>query len=246
MRGNAASPSMRITSRSIVRAAMRAQGAGAGMASGSGSQPSSVAARKAALRAEMKKRLKSLSQEESRSESASIAGTLLGWSAFKSASNVGLYVSCPKLKEVQTDDLLEACLRENKAVFVPKVDGEGVMRMLKIERPSDLAPELPYGIPEPGELDTAGNPRAEATEEGLDVLVVPGVAFDDRGRRLGRGAGYYDRYLASYQARRRRPLVAAVCFSCQVVEEVPCEAHDMRMDAVLTPGEVLFGEGAAE
>ena len=78
------------------------------------------------------------------------------------------------------------------------------------------------------------------------VILVPGVAFDDRGRRLGRGAGYYDRYLASYQARRRRPLVAAVCFSCQVVEEVPCEAHDMRMDAVLTPGEVLFGEGAAE
>ena len=222
---------------SQVKAAMvRAQGGGLAFSS---SASTSVAAKKKAVRLEVKAKLAELTGEQAKAESTSVASFLLGWSAFKAASSVGLYVSCPKLKEVQTDELLEACLRERKACYVPRVDGDGLMRMLRIESAADLAPAPPYGIPEPKERDERGAMRAEAVDEGLDLLVIPGLAFDAEGRRLGRGAGYYDRYLVKLLERssaesRRRPVLAAVCFECQVVPEVPCEKHDMRVDAVIS------------
>ena len=211
----------------------------------------SVTSRKAALRSEMKKKLRELTSDQAKLESQSIAKTLLDWPAFKSAGSVGLYVSCPKLKEVQTELLLEACVRQRKRCYVPKVEGDGNMRMLEIHDPAtDLAPAPPYGIPEPVDLEHRGKPRAEAIDEGLDLLLVPGVAFDAEGRRMGRGAGYYDKYIARFlsteargEAGGRNPLLAALCFDCQVVHEVPCEDHDVRMDAVVTPKIILGKRG---
>ncbi len=200
--------------------------------------------RKATVRSEVKERLRRVTGDELTRESGDIARAFLSWPPFRDATRVGLFVSSPKLKEVQTESLLEHCFGESKKCFVPKVSGDGLMHMLQIESLADLSPEPPFNIPEPKDRDAGGNPRMEATDVGLDVFIIPGLAFDDQGRRLGRGAGYYDIYLEKFlqaqeRANRARPLLAAVCFDCQVVPEVPCEDHDMRVDALVTPGKIF-------
>jgi len=83
-----------------------------------------------------------------------------------------------------------------------------------------------YGIWEP-------NPTVavEGDSSRLDAILVPGVAFDRSGGRMGYGGGYYDRFLAGLQ---RRPFLAGVCFSVQVIDQVPMESHDIRLDALVT------------
>lgn len=78
-------------------------------------------------------------------------------------------------------------------------------------------------------------PNPDLAEEGdcsrLDAILVPGVAFDRRGGRMGYGGGYYDRFLAALQ---HRPFLVGICFSIQVVDQVPMEPHDIRLDALVT------------
>ena len=68
----------------------------------------------------------------------------------------------------------------------------------------------------------------------FDLILVPGLAFDKSGARLGRGRGFYDRFLAGITGFR-----VGVCFDWQLVESVPVEAHDIRMDAVVTPSQII-------
>ncbi|QDZ17730.1 5-formyltetrahydrofolate cyclo-ligase [Chloropicon primus] len=199
-------------------------------------------ASKLLVRKEMKARLAKLSVDQARTESAKVLTTLLAWQPFKRAAKVGLYCSSEKMIEVQTPQLIEACLSAEKACFLPKVDGDGEMRLLRVSSVSELSPAPPFGIPEPVPRPQGMALRPEALDEGLDLLVVPGLAFDEEGRRLGRGGGYYDRYIEKLLSQESRPLLAGVCFSCQVLPEVPCEEHDARMDAVVVPGKVLLYE----
>lgn len=86
-----------------------------------------------------------------------------------------------------------------------------------------------YGILEPG----AGCPRVEPEE--IDLIFVPGTAFDVRGHRIGQGGGYYDRYL-----NRTRAVRVGVCHDFALLSAVPSEAHDARMDIVVTPGRTVI------
>ena len=85
-----------------------------------------------------------------------------------------------------------------------------------------------------GLMELPNAPVVDPSE--IDFVVSPGLAFDRAGRRLGQGAGYYDRYLP--RLRSEVPVVA-ICFSEQLVEEVPTDAHDLPVDAIVTPDEVL-------
>lgn len=80
-------------------------------------------------------------------------------------------------------------------------------------------------------------PLAPAT---LDVILVPGVAFDATGARLGRGGGFYDRFLAVAKAAHPGVVFAGICFDEQVVDFVPVDAHDVRVDMILTPTRTLI------
>ncbi len=97
-----------------------------------------------------------------------------------------------------------------------------------------LTPRPPYGIPEPG----SDQPHVDLTE--LDVLVVPGLAFDGAGRRLGYGGGYYDRLLKRLRDAAVRPLVVGVAFSAQVIEFVPHDHDDEPIDVLVTEDRVRW------
>jgi 5-formyltetrahydrofolate cyclo-ligase len=90
-----------------------------------------------------------------------------------------------------------------------------------------------HGIREPG----PEAPTLDAAK--LDLVLVPGLAFDSRGGRLGRGAGFYDRFLADLRAQGGRATLVALALDTQIVEGLPMDRHDVYMDLVLTPTRTL-------
>lgn len=131
--------------------------------------------------------------------------------------------------EVQTDTLLERLTSEGRTVLLPKVVDDEHMEMRRYTGPHDLAIGA-YGIREPiGTAITDLSP--------IDVVIVPGMAFTASGERLGRGKGYYDRFLEQLPAKARK---IGICFPFQLVGHIPTEPHDMRMDRVVSTDNPLF------
>lgn len=124
--------------------------------------------------------------------------------------------------EIDPRPVAERAWREGKVVLLPRPDA-GRLDLAPAPWPEGeaLIPG-PYGIPVPARPGPYG---------GVDVAVVPGLAFDRRGGRLGSGLGYYDRWFALHPAAWR----VAFAYPWQVVDEVPREAHDVPMHAVATP-----------
>lgn len=151
------------------------------------------------------------------SQSAEILAALEVHPAFRAASIVLLYYSLKD--EVDTHEFVRKWSRE-KLILLPVVTGEE-LELRVFTGPEDLATGA-YGIGEPtGELFT--------DYAAIDLAVIPGVAFDAAGNRLGRGKGYYDRLLPRLTAFK-----AGICFPFQLVEEVPAEPFDIRMDAIIS------------
>ena len=126
----------------------------------------------------------------------------------------------PLPDEVDVRQLLDVWIAEGKTVFLPKVTGEDTMQLRRYTGRDSLQ-EGAFHILEPmGELMT--------DEVSVDVVLVPGVAFDAEGHRLGRGRGYYDRFLRTCKAR-----TIGVCFDFQKVDEVPVDAFDITIDEVV-------------
>lgn len=139
---------------------------------------------------------------------------------FFAAKVVALYVG--RDDEVDTRPIIREALRQGKTVILPRVAGGGIEW-----RAIDNLDELemgPYNIPQP----KITNPTIDVKEAPL--LLAPGVAFDLKGGRLGYGKGYYDRSLTGYQGK-----VAAVAYPCQIIDEIPLDAWDVKVDILLTP-----------
>jgi 5-formyltetrahydrofolate cyclo-ligase len=139
--------------------------------------------------------------------------------------------------EVRTRDYLATALRHDKRIVVPYCV-EGALELFLLESMDELATGM-YRILEPRE-ELRGRPEKRVGVEELDLVVVPGVAFDRTGARMGHGKGYYDKLLE--HARPDTPLVA-LAFECQLFPEIPTEAHDVFMDKVVTEAAVYEGKG---
>lgn len=139
--------------------------------------------------------------------------------------------------EVRTRHALPAAVASEKRVVIPYcVDGE--LELFHLECMDELEVGM-YKILEPrSELrDVAAKRLAPAD---LDLIMVPGVAFDREGGRTGHGKGYYDKLLE--HARPDAPLIA-LAFECQLFPEIPCEDHDIYMDKVVTELDTYVGRG---
>jgi len=127
--------------------------------------------------------------------------------------------------EVQTIELIKELLRLGKNVYVPRVNGDD-MDFYRIDSLKDLK-EGYKGIPEPTET-------CEDIYKGSDledvVMFMPGAVFDKDGSRIGYGKGFYDRYLAKYDIMMR----IALCFSVQLLESIPSDAHDKKASVIVT------------
>lgn len=149
--------------------------------------------------------------------SAKILAALEAHPAFRAANTILLYHSLKD--EVDTHGFIEKWSNQ-KHILLPVVIGEE-LELRTYTGPHDLRIGA-YGIEEP-----AGTPFTDYAA--IDLAVIPGVAFDSRGNRLGRGKGYYDRLLPHMPTTYK----IGICFPFQLVKEVPAEAFDIRMDEII-------------
>ena len=139
--------------------------------------------------------------------------------------------------EVRTREFLPVALGHGKRIVVPYCV-EGNLELFHLESMDELEVGM-YKILEPrAELRPLPHKRVPVVE--IDLIMVPGVAFDRRGARMGHGFGYYDKMLE--HARRDTPLVA-LAFECQLFPEIPTQAHDMFMDKIITEQAIYQGQG---
>ena len=154
---------------------------------------------------------------------------------YHAAQTVMFYVDVRA--EVRTRHYLPTALEHGKRIIVPYcVDGE--LELFHLQDMQELSVGM-YKILEPlPELRELPQKRIDVAE--LDLIMVPGVAFDRTGARMGHGFGYYDKLLE--HARTDTPLVA-LAFECQLFEEIPTQAHDVFMDKIITEATVYPGKG---
>ena len=176
---------------------------------------------KTQLRRQMREMLKSLTEERVRALSDAACSRVMAHPAFFSADTVFLYAAMPN--EADPSALASKAASMGKRVAYPYcVNSTQIVAMQPIV-PNDLEPGA-YGIYAPVPERSIVIPPQE-----IDFVLVSGLAFDTQGGRLGRGAGYYDRFLSRTAAFR-----AAFCFELQVLDEVPMDEHDLFMNAVFT------------
>ena len=204
--------------------------------------------RKSLIRRELISRRAAVSPQERLDWSERIRAHLLALRSWREAERVLAYCSMPK--EVATQGILEAALREGKQLFLPRCRvGCPHFEAVKVrDLAGDLEPGPLRNLMQPlaslpalrgGEnglkpaLQTSENglkPALQTSENGFDLVLVPGVAFDRRGYRIGFGAGMYDRFFDANPLPHR----LALAFAFQVVDHIPAAAHDLPVHAILT------------
>lgn len=174
-------------------------------------------------------------QENKEPLSEAICETFIAQPEFAAAKTVMVYIDVRT--EVRTRQHLPKLLQGGKRIVVPYcVDGE--LELFLLESMDELSIGM-YKILEPKEeLRDAPGKRVDVKE--LDLIMVPGVAFDPNGARMGHGFGYYDKLLE--HARKDTPLVA-LAFECQIFPEIPTHAHDVFMDKIITEERIIAGKG---
>ena len=189
---------------------------------------------KAEIRAQMRTRRAAVDATAQHAASQAITAALLARAEFQCAREVALFLSLPQ--ELETDELLAACRARGKQVCVPVWDAPTRTYLLARLAPAQELTAGPHGVPEPVAWE-AVDPQS------VDLVVVPGMAFDRRGGRLGYGKGYYDRILATCRATCSE---IGVGYAWQVIDgDLPLSSHDVRMDLLVTDGGVVDCRAAA-
>ncbi len=183
-------------------------------------------ARKRTLRHALVERILALDPRDRAAQEAELAARFPSLPGYEGAGTVLLYVTAFP-EEIDTGPMLRLALSSGKRLVCPRVDRKA--RRLRLHQVDDLRTALipgTLGIPEP-------HPDSRVVEPGqVDWVLVPGLAFDDRGYRLGRGAGHYDRLLPTL-----RPDVPrwALALDSQWIEALPVEPHDIPLDGIVSP-----------
>jgi 5-formyltetrahydrofolate cyclo-ligase len=178
---------------------------------------------KQTLRRKMRSVLRSFDAEQRHRCSLDAARRLIESAPWREAGQVLVYVSTEF--EIDTTPLIEAAWRADKRVCAPRVlpAQAGGMIAVPIRSWGDLTPGF-RSIPEPvGEVPV--------DPAGIDLILVPGLAFDGRGGRLGQGGGFYDRFLADPAVRAHR---CGLAFEAQVVDRLDTDGHDQRVHSLAT------------
>jgi 5-formyltetrahydrofolate cyclo-ligase len=181
---------------------------------------------KRSLRNSLLQQRRQLTETEVQHRSFAVQQQLLALASYRQSRTVAFYSSIHN--EVSTVQLLRDALANRRSVVMPRVTGDDLVFRL-IHSLEDLAPGS-FGILEP---------KAETELIALDLIdmiLLPGVAFDYRGHRLGYGKGYYDRALSTVGNRAKR---VGLAYDFQLVEQLPVFPHDMQLDLVVTETGVL-------
>jgi 5-formyltetrahydrofolate cyclo-ligase len=162
--------------------------------------------------------------------SAELCSRVLSMDEFARATTIMLY--CPTDDEVNIRPLIEYAWSSGKVVALPRVNWKRrSMHPARVRSWDDVEPTR-HGLHEP-------RPESDSiSTDSVDLMVIPGVAFDAQGWRVGRGGGFYDAFL--HVLTGSRPMRMGVCWSEQFLPSVPHDAQDERMHMVITPKDAVF------
>ncbi|HMP73072.1 MAG TPA: 5-formyltetrahydrofolate cyclo-ligase [Kiritimatiellia bacterium] len=177
------------------------------------------------LRQQMREQLADLDPAYMQAASETITQRLLNLPALDQARHIALYISRPR--EPDTATLIQTLRQRSALLYLPRYQpGPSTYRLTLWPPGTDLVPG-PYNILEPP-------PGPDTCPPDLDLLLVPALAFDRQGNRLGQGGGHYDRMLAAHPATR-----IGLCFAPFLLPRIPVEPHDLPMHLVITENEIL-------
>ena len=178
---------------------------------------------KKSLREQFLIKRKELSKSEVKKKSLQIHHRLFSLPWYRTAQNILFYVSYDN--EVDTHDMIKESLTNGKTILVPKTDTKKkTICLSKLLSWDDLSP-CAYSILEPRE-----DCIREVPVSSVELLIVPGVAFDLHGNRIGHGMGYYDRLLkTTFQAHS-----IGLAFENQIIKSIPAEEHDEKVEMIVT------------
>jgi 5-formyltetrahydrofolate cyclo-ligase len=192
--------------------------------------------RKKEIRKHILKQRDAIPEEKQKRDSTRITESLVTLPAYREAEVIMAY--CSYQSEADTQRFINKAFLDGKQVYVPKVSGDS-MDFYRITCAEELKPGY-KGIPEPdgGDVLTANYLSGKKA-----LMLMPGAAFDRKHNRIGYGKGYYDKYLSGLRQElsdcERMPYMVAVCFSVQLVEQIPGEEHDIRPDRIVTELEIF-------
>lgn len=168
-----------------------------------------------------------LSAEERKAKSRKMADRLFSLPEFTTARTVMFFASFRS--EVETHDMIRRALAAGKRIVLPKVKGKELALFEIKDFDRDVAPGA-WDIPEP-----VRGTAAKARD--IELIVVPGAAFDEHGNRLGYGAGFYDKLLSSYKG-----MTVALAFEFQIVPQLPAAPYDIPVKKIVTEKRVITAQ----
>lgn len=181
------------------------------------------------IRTEMKNLRGQLNHEECLAMSEKIQEKLLNSEAYQNCLHLFTFLSFQS--EIETRGIIRIALQERKRVYVPRVQHKS-MEFYEIQNLNSLI-KSKFGIEEP-------IPNKDTLFQGSDgekLMILPGLAFDYYGNRIGYGAGYYDRYLRAHD--REHMLKVAVAYDLQLFDELPSDEFDVKADYIITPNKII-------
>lgn len=185
---------------------------------------------KGELRKEIKLKRENLDKNIKLMADEKIRKSLFESEIYKNSKVVFIYVNMDS--EINTIDIIKELLTSNKIVAVPKVIPvslkERQMKALKINSMLQLNESGAFGILEP-------SVECEDISEDVDLIIIPGLAFDINGNRLGYGGGFYDRFLRKYPNSKR----VALCYDFQIFDEIPHEFFDEKVDLIISEEKII-------
>jgi 5-formyltetrahydrofolate cyclo-ligase len=175
--------------------------------------------------------LEKLPESEAGEKTQKIEDRLFEFANFLESNIALLYVN--STSEIKSDTIIKRCLNYNKIVILPAFDTTTYeITLLKIDNYENDLIIGPRGIlePDPGRCNVV-------PIECIDIAIIPGVAFDEKGGRIGSGDGYYDRLIPQLPITTRK---VALSFECQIIPQVQMESHDKYVDIIITEKRIIY------
>jgi 5-formyltetrahydrofolate cyclo-ligase len=183
---------------------------------------------KSTIRASIISQRNKIRRPEITQKSAFIKERLFGLEEFQCSHTILFYVSYGS--EVATHEMIQACLASGKKVVVPCTDAKNRKLSLSELRHWEDLEVGAYRIQEP-----RVECRCDVSLDAVDLIIVPGIAFDMAGHRIGHGMGYYDRLLSENVEATK----VALAFELQLVDKIPAERHDVSVDMIITEKRII-------
>ncbi len=186
----------------------------------------------------IKEQRNNLTVEERMRQSGEVREKLFNLEVYKNCQMLFTFVSFQT--EVDTHQVIDRALNTGKKVYVPRAES-GVMEFYELSDPGSLIPGK-FGVPEPpansaGRFILSQFAGSGHIEAGYAVMLLPGLAFDPAGNRIGYGAGYYDRYFSSHPPGNFYKI--ALAYDFQIMESIPNDKYDVKADLIITPYQII-------